>query len=62
MSKTDIFRCTDVQTDNDYTRGMSKTAQSPGESRDASLPGMRRNSALGVENIHKAAPATGRRP
>lgn len=63
MSKTNIFRCTDIMSaDSDYERGMAKTAQSPNESRNASLPGLRQNPAMGVQNIHKSAPATGRRP
>lgn len=62
--KTDIFRSRHTTADNesDYARGMTKTAQSPSECRDAPLPGARMNPAMGVQNIHKAAPATGRRP
>lgn len=62
--KTDIFksRFETTDMDSDYARGMTKTAQSPSESRDANLPGMRMNPAMGVQNIHKSAPATGRRP
>lgn len=62
MSRTDIFCDKTTKPDSDYERGQAKTAQSPMESRDANLPGMRRNPAMGVENIHKVAPATGRRP
>lgn len=62
--KRDIFneRFSTADMDSDYARGMTKTAQCPTESRDANLPGQRMNPALGVANIHKPAPATGRRP
>ena len=60
--KTDIFKCTDYAPMSDHDRGMSKTMQSPGESRDAMLPGSRHNAAMEVHNIAKAKPATGRRP
>lgn len=61
MSDTNIFKATMPAT-SDYDRGQAKTWQVPAESRDAPLPGLRSNPAMGVENIHKAAPATGRRP
>lgn len=62
MSKTDIFKCKDEMPTSDYDRGRGKARQSPGESRDAPLPGLRMDSSMSVENLHKPAPATGRRP
>lgn len=61
MSKTNLFKC-DMPSTSDYERGQTKVWQAPAESRDAPLPGNRNNPAMGVANIHKAAPATGRRP
>jgi hypothetical protein len=62
MSKTNIFECHDYAPMSDRERGQSKSMQSPGESRDAPLPGSRPNPALAVHNIEKSKPATGRRP
>jgi hypothetical protein len=61
MSTTNIFKC-EMPTTSDYERGQAKTHQTLAESRDAPLPGTRNNPAMAVQNIHKAAPATGRRP
>ena len=58
---TDIFKA-EMPATSDYERGQSKTMQSPGESRDAMLPGSRSNPAMAVRNIEKSKPATGRRP
>lgn len=61
MSDTNIFKAT-MPTCSDYERGQAKTWQVPAESRGAPLPGNRNNPAMAVQNIHKSAPATGRRP
>lgn len=61
MSATNIFKC-DVPPTSDYERGQAKVHQVQAESRDYSLPGARMNPAMGVRNIQKSQPATGRRP
>lgn len=61
MSATNIFKC-EMPATSDYERGQAKVRQVQEESRDAPLPGARLNPAMAVQNIHKAAPATGRRP
>lgn len=52
MSDTNVFKCKDTMTDG-RSEGVVKVAQTMGESRDASLPGLRSNPALAVHNVER---------
>lgn len=61
MSSTNIFQNRDPMPSEQDPQTVN-TMQTQADSRDAPLPGSRNNPALSVQNIHKSAPATGRRP
>ncbi len=53
MARETIFATPQAPRDGDYERGCCKTSQDQSESRDAPLPGHRKNPEMSVRNVER---------